>query len=432
MTRKVIALLFLFPPVLLLAQDDKTPKFGITFSGYVKTDFMVDSRQTFAPREGHFLLWPMPVVLDIEGEDIHDGYNTNFLPVQSQLSGKITGPDVFRAKTSGVIEADFFGTTNADINLLRLRHAFMKLNWTRSELLMGQFWHPLFNTSCFPATVSFNTGAPINPFSRDPQIRFSYSLGKFKVMGAAVEQRDYPSYGPEGGTSTYLRNAGIPELYAEISYSAKSGDNLRAFTGGVIAGTKSIVPRLESKMKDKTYKVNESVNSKSAGAYFNLKLKPVTIKCMGIYGENLSDVLSINGFAVIDVSDTITGKRSYAPVANMVCWTDIHTNGQKWQAGIFAGFNKNLGTHVKMEDPAAPIYGLPNWYKQELTMVYRIAPRLIYNAGKTRFAAEVEHTTATFGAIDSQGKITRNGHGLPLKTNTVSNTRFLIGVYYFF
>jgi len=36
------------------AQDQ--PKFGIDFSGFVKTDLIWDSRQTVAIREGHFLL----------------------------------------------------------------------------------------------------------------------------------------------------------------------------------------------------------------------------------------------------------------------------------------------------------------------------------------------------------------------------------------
>ena len=36
----------------------KMPLFGISFSGYVKTDLFFDSRQTVGLREGHFLLFP--------------------------------------------------------------------------------------------------------------------------------------------------------------------------------------------------------------------------------------------------------------------------------------------------------------------------------------------------------------------------------------
>lgn len=431
MTRKLTLLLLLLPAV-LLAQDPQTPKFGITFSGYVKTDFMLDSRQTFAAREGHFLLWPMPVTGDANGKDLNDGLNTNFLPIQSQLSGKISAPDLCGAKTSGVLEGDFFGTTNADVNLLRLRHAYMKLNWTKTELLMGQFWHPLFNTSCFPTTVSFNTGAPISPFSRDPQIRLTYSFGSFKAMAAAIEQRDYPSYGPAGVSSSYLRNAVIPELYGELSFSDKNTAQNTAFTTGVIFGTKTIVPRLESKVGTKTFKVDESVQSIAASAYVNLKLQPVTIKFSGIYGENLADVLSISGYAVTAVTDTITGHQQYAPTASMILWTDIQSNGATWQFGVYAGINRNMGTTEVMADPQAKIYGLAYNNNFEIAEIYRISPRVVYNQGKARFAAEVEYTNTKFGAANPAGVIVRDNNGLPVLTKEVANIRLLLAAYYFF
>ena len=155
--------------ITLAAQDEGN--FGIKFSGFVKNDFFFDTRQTVAAREGHFLLWPAAVTLDETGVDINAQSNFNILAVQSRLKGAITGPDAFGAKTSGVIEADFFAQANDNINLLRLRHAFVKLNWEHMELLAGQYWNPLFVTDCFPGTVSFNTGTPPQSFSRNPQVR---------------------------------------------------------------------------------------------------------------------------------------------------------------------------------------------------------------------------------------------------------------------
>lgn len=425
-------LLMLLPSLLPAQTDPQGQKFGVTFSGYVKTDFALDSRQTFAAREGHFLLWPMPISADEYGEDLNAGLNTNFLPVQSQLSAKITAPDVCGAKVTGVLEGDFFGTTNADVNLLRLRHAYSKLNWEKAEVLIGQYWHPLFNPACAPATVSFNTGAPISPFSRDPQIRVSYLLGKLRLTASAIEQRDYPSFGPLGGTSVYLRNAGIPELYGEIVFSEKNNTNNTAFTSGIIFGTKTIVPRLESKVGTKTFKVNESVSSVAASAFVNLKLAPVTIKFTGAYGENLADVLSISGYAVTGVNDTITGTRTYAPTASMILWTDIHTNGTTWQGGLYAGINRNLGTTEVMANPQADMYGLAYNNKFEIAEILRIAPRLIYQQGKYRVSAELEYTRASFGTPNSSGVILRDNHGLPLSTYQVDNLRVLLAAYLFF
>ena len=39
-------------------QSDADKKFGIKWSGFVKTDFMFDSRQTVNAREGHFMILP--------------------------------------------------------------------------------------------------------------------------------------------------------------------------------------------------------------------------------------------------------------------------------------------------------------------------------------------------------------------------------------
>jgi hypothetical protein len=92
-------------------QEDSEKKFGISFSGFVKTDAFYDSRQTVAIREGHFLLYPAAVKEDPDGKDINAQPSFNILSIQSRLTGKITGPDAFGAKTSGMLEGAFFGHT---------------------------------------------------------------------------------------------------------------------------------------------------------------------------------------------------------------------------------------------------------------------------------------------------------------------------------
>src|SRR5210317_1659166 len=148
MKKYLIIVLALFFSMSLTAQEEES-KFGIKFSGFVKNDFFIDSRQTICAREGHFLLWPAPEELDEYGNDINAKSTFNMLAIQSRLSGKITGPNAFGAKTSGLIEGDFFAQANDNINLFRMRHAYVKLNWTRVELLTGYTWNPLFVTDCF-------------------------------------------------------------------------------------------------------------------------------------------------------------------------------------------------------------------------------------------------------------------------------------------
>jgi len=91
----------------VLAQENKDSKWGISFSGFVKSDFILDSRQTVNAREGHFLFFPQPELLDKNNSDINAKANFNILSIQTRLNGKITGPDALGAKTSAMIEGEF-------------------------------------------------------------------------------------------------------------------------------------------------------------------------------------------------------------------------------------------------------------------------------------------------------------------------------------
>lgn len=408
-----------------IAQDEEN-NFGIRFSGFVKSDFFYDSRQTVNAREGHFLLWPAAESLDFNNEDINANSSFGFLAVQSRLSGVITGPDALGAKTSGVIEGDFFGQNNDNINLFRLRHAMVKLKWTNTELIAGQYWNPLFVTGCFPGTISFNTGTPLQSFARNPQIRLTQNLGDFRIIAAALSQRDYATRGVNGPDSEYLRNSGTPDAHLQVHYNMQNKES----NTGVLLGTgiayKTIVPRLYSEMitgplQSDKFKVDEKVKGLTAIAFTKVTLKALTFKLQARYGENIADVLSISGFAVKDVLNPTTGESSYTPLTNTTLWGEVHTNGKKWQAGIFGGFLKNNGTKEAMSDPSNEVYGLGT----NIESLIRISPRVSYASNKFKFAAEIEYTAAAYGSdfdINHQ----------PASTNTVSNTRILLSTIYSF
>lgn len=421
MKRIVVLPLLLLSNLAIFAQEKSD--FGIKFSGFVKSDFFFDSRQTVAAREGHFLLWPSPEVLDEPGNDINAKTNFNFLAVQSRLKGTISGPDAFGAKTSGVIEGDFFAQANDNINLLRLRHAFVKLNWTNLEVLAGQYWNPLFITDCFPGTVSFNTGTPLQSFSRNPQLRITYNTGSLKLTAAALSQRDYASYGEGGASSGYLRNSAMPDMHMQLQYGSKNDKTGTDFILGGGIAYKSIVPRLETNTGFPlyhVYKVDEKVNGITAIGFSKITTQPVTIKLEARYGENISDVLAISGFAVKEVADPLTGKLNYTPLTSITFWGEIHTNGTV-QFGIFGGFFKNLGTKDPMTDTGNGVYGLATG----ISTLLRISPRIMVNSGKTRIAFELEYTSAAYGNDF-------NLNYIPSNTTKVANFRALIGVYYFF
>lgn len=408
------------------SQEDQNDKnFSIKVGGYVKYDMYHDSRQTIDAREGHLLLWPKYKEFDSEGKDINARNSFNFLAIQSRINLKLTGPDVFNAKTLGYIEGEFFGHSNSDINGFRLRHAYIKLDWHKSGLLMGQFWHPLFITDCFPGTLSFNTGLGFQPFSRNPQIKYTYKLGEIINLKFTIfSERDFPSRGMDGSaSSSYVRNSGIPSLNFNLQYSNKEESLSNYITVGIAGNYKSMLPQLTTSAD---YITNQKINAFSAIAYINKRFKQIDVKMAATYGENTTDFFMLGGFATYDTLDYITKEVSYKPLRNIAAWIDISTTGSKWQFGVFGGYNKNIGASKDLSENVNEVKNHIYGYFNEISYLYRISPRIYYYIKNFQIGAELECSVAAYGNGEYNLK------GRPVGVSEVVNYRILLGVYYHF
>ncbi len=405
--KKWIPVWLLFMAGICLAQAENQ-SFGIAWSGYVKTDLFYDSRQTESFREGHFLLYPANEKPDNQGLDVNAQPSFNILSIQTRLHGKITGPDAFGAKTSGVIEGEFFGTTDADLPGFRLRLAFVKLDWKKISILVGQTWHPMFVTEMFPGVVSFNTGAPFQPFSRNPQIKFIYSMKNVKFIGVAASQRDFTSNGPAGFSSAYLRNSVVPNLHAQLQYSCQ-GRLL-----GVGVDFKKLTPRI---VTGKNLKTDHAFSATSLLGYAKLTINPVAVKLEGVYGGNLADQLMLGGYAIKSV-DAVSGFESYTALRCYSAWGEIST-GKNVEYAVFAGYSKNLGAK---DEVVGSYFGRGT----NIDQIFRLSPRIQVNSGKTRVSTELEYTAADYGNNNGANK------GRVENTKRIANLRLLLAVFYFF
>jgi hypothetical protein len=417
--KRIFLLLIVFFSVMTYAQEKKeAPKFGITFSGFVKTDIFYDSRQTVSIREGHFLLYPDAINPDALGKDINATGNFNILSIQTRLKGAISGPDAFGAKTSGVIEADFFGNASSgldDVNGFRLRHAFAKLNWSKIELLVGQCWHPMFIAESFPDVNSFNTGSPFQPFSRNPQIRLTYTSGIASFIAAAYAQRDFQGIGPDGASSKYLRNAGLPATHLQFQVKPAAG---HLFGAGI--DYKVIKPELFTVVNaNQKYISDEKLASFSAIGFMKIKFKPLIIKAEGIYAQNAYDMCMLGGYGVKGITNSEYGTRSFTNLNTFAFWTDFSTAGEKIRAGLFIGYTENLGANDEIK---GAIYARGS----NIDKVERISPRVVFPSGKMTFAIEQEVTRAHYGTAngDKMGGVT--------SANSVVNSRTLLSCIYSF
>ncbi len=420
MRRKILILLtVLVAPCFLMADEGEGNGFRITYGGFIKSDFFYDTRQTESIREGHFLLWPKKPSYDEDNKDIHDVSSFNFLSIQTRLNFTVTAPDFFGFRTTGHVEGAFFGNIESDINGFRLRHAFVSFQRKQSEVLFGQFWNPLLLPFSFPDVVSFNTGCPFQPFSRNPQIRVTQNAGDFRIIAAALSQRDFSSVGPAGRSSSYLRNAAMPDLHLQVHYFFNNKESMPhlAFGGGI--AYKEIVPEIVTMNH---YKTDATVAGLSYMGFAKASFQPLTIKIQYLMGQNLTDLLQIGGYGVSKIVDEVKGLVEYAPIRTQTYWVDMHTNGQTLQLGLFLARSENMGAvNSLVEGTAVTGFGT------DIGSLYRIAPRLIINSGKARFALECEYTGAAFGAIN----ISENSKGIPLNTETANNLRLLLGVYLF-
>jgi hypothetical protein len=386
------------------SSEAKKVKPAIVFKGFVKSDYWYDTRQVVASREELFLFYPKNIQL-VDGKDVNAEDYVNFSPVTSRLAGLITGPDAFGAKTSGMIEADFSGVTNADINGFRLRHAYGLLRWEQSELLFGQFWHPMFVTEVFPNVISLNTGAPFQPFIRNPQLSYTRFVKNMSVQLAVLAQRDNANDGPLGYNGVYMRNALVPNVHLQVQYK------LPAHVFGLAADWKTLRPRLATD----SIIVTDRIASYSGMAYWKYTRDSFVWRFKTIYGQNLTEHLLLGGYAVQQF-DSLTGRETYTPTNHLFVWGNLQY-GKKIVFGLFGGYARNFGTS---DENTGKFYSRG----ADIAYLYRVAPSVSWVSNKVQISFEPEYTAAAYGTPDSKGRVQ--------EAKEVANLRLLLTFFYFF
>jgi hypothetical protein len=392
--RVFFALLGLLMAAGVFAQDEQ-PQQIVKLSGFVRNDVSYDNRGTVSAREGHFLLYPMPVKKDSLGKDINGASSFNMLSITSRLTVSITGPDAFGAKTSGVLEGAFYGQSDSDINGFRLRHAYGQMKWENTSFLFGQAWHPMFVTGCFPGTVAFNTGVPFQPFSRNPQLRLTQNIGKLSLMVAALSQRDFTGMGPDSqgksfASSMPLRNSAVPDGQFQVSYFNRDADAGRSLLLGAGTGAKLIKPLLET---ENGYAASETLFGYSVQAFGAYRAGKINIKLQAVYGQNLADLTMIGGYAAFQYADTLKGEYKYSNFNTAAGWLDVHYNTGKVEIGLFSGYTKSFGTCHNSKELGKFYARSPN-----IDYVYRLAPRCVLSSGKMKLSFEPDYTVAAYSS----------------------------------
>ena len=369
--------------------------FKFKFYGQIRTDFYYNSRANEETVDGLFYMYPKDKVRDEDGNDSNSTPNSNFYTLYSRLGVDVAGPKLGTAKTSAKVEIDFRGT-GTSYSVIRLRHAYLNLDWGKSALLLGQTWHPLFG-NVSPQILNLSVGAPFQPFSRAPQIRYRYTEKNFQLTGAAVWQSQYLSQGPAGKSQEYIKKSCIPEIYIGADYK----------NGGLLAGVGiemlSLKPRTEATGENnKKFQVDERITTLSYEAHVKYTNKDWFVGAKSVLGSNLTQASGLGGFGVKSVNER-TGEQKYTPIRFSSSWLNV-VYGQKWKPGVFVGYAKNLGTSDELYAPdgKAQLYGTGTNLDQLVTA----GAELTYNVPHWKFGLEYTLSSAWYGSLNtSSGKI---------------------------
>ena len=418
-------------------------KWSVKAGGYISTDLFWDTRTVIDSRDGMLCLYPENVQKDISGKDINARPSFNFLALNTRISLRIQSPDALGAKISGMVEGWFAGMSNNDMNGFSMRHAFIKMDWEKSSLLMGQTWHPLFTENCFANTVAGSAGAPFQPFSRSAQIRFTQNFLKHsKAMFYISSQRDFLSSGSIGASSSYLRNSAMPEMgvqYIFTNYHYRGG-----FLFGLGYDYKYLIPRI---ITDSNLYTRKGINSQAVTVFIHYYKKNGRvsysnsgIKAKAMYSRGCNEFLTLGGYAFKFYNNdflNLNNDYQYTTLNSVSSWIDIYMQKNHWEFGLFGGFAKNLGSQHRIQN-----FDNPQAYfarGRDIDYLYRVSFRTVYTVreiGKNliQFGIEPEYTAATYSnRLNEYGLPQKKSDLFPdAKINHVGNLRILLNATLYF
>ena len=347
----------------------------------------------------NYYLFPLYNGFDATGEQINQQGDVNSTAMATRIGLIMKGPEVLNARTSATIETDFSGISSAYAGELRLRKAFIKLDWENSSLLFGQDWHPFYNghSKFYPKVGGLNTGSPFNPFNRSPQINFNYHYKKLSASATALYENQYCSKGFYSGSNYSAnmakRNAIIPEMVLGLNYNSEK------MTAGIAGQFNAIKP---INITDKDYPTDKLNTSFASMAFWGYNSGKLYILAKGIIGQNMANMTIIGGYGVKDYNE-VTGEMTYTNYTSYSTFFNI-VYGEKIQLGLFAGVSGNMGTGdalynfenttttLPVTDNACTLGLMPS-----MKNVYRIAPHVTYKNKNLNFIAEYEMTAANYG-----------------------------------
>ncbi len=433
----------------------------ITISGFVDAEHCFDTRQVYGSRDGEGFYYPREKDLVACGVDANDQGSFSMFPFNVRLLFNIEGDPVGNMKrTYAVISTDFRGTAETTIELLRMREAYIVMDWERTQILAGQKLHPFCQDDCNPNTVSYSKGGPMEIYTYIPIVRLTQSLNGsyekpadqlFLILAGsqcpATQSKSPLTDAPNSSLATVptwasttlvSRNAVMPIMQAQWRhYFGKEN-----YFGVLIEGQR-LRPRLKTvgipvpptTSPNIPYAEQCSAFTECmCAAYMKLASECVILRGKIGFIQDGSELGFISGYAV-EAQASVSKRQKYTPLRCIVSWFDVDFwPDQEWMPGCVIGFSKNLGAGKKLlvnskgqptiysSGPVTLAY--PGGEGASIDTLFKCAPRLWIKKGSVHFGLELDWTRAAFGTVDE--------YGVVQSATPVNNVRFQFSIFYRF
>ncbi len=392
----LIALAALLTGSAAFAQEEKPAHFKLY--GFIRNYIVADTRAVSAGTED--LYFYMPKGRDMQnGMDMNDGFNWRFVSLTTRLGLDVSGYKWGTMGISGKVEADFYYLSGS-VPTLRLRQAFMKLNWDNSPvaLTIGQTWHPM--AADMPHMNNLETGAPFNPFNRSPQLTADVNLGSgFSLTASLLYLNHYLPTGPAGKSKDYYKY-GAPEFFLGFAYKNAK------FTGKLGVDMVNIRPYrtiADWRVQDAqgpTIKVKSLMTTFSPFVFLQYTSGKFQLRAKSILAQAGEHMNLLSGYGVHSFNDN--GTIEYTPMQDWASFVSFQY-GKKFQVMGMLGYMKQLGTTKDLVDNSVWMNTAADVHIQQ---AFRATPTVAWNLGKFTVSLEYNLTAAEFGSG------TRNERGM--------------------
>ena len=366
--------------------------------GFIRDYLSFDTRESKAGSLDEFYYLPKDIEWNEDkSEDLNEQISLRYLAITTRLGLDVKDYRVGRTQFGAKIEGDFF-CLNGTTATLRLRHAYATMAWdslaicggkyAKVQLLLGQNWHPISTGS--PDDISFNYGAPFNPYNRSPQITLTTTFDKrFTLTASLIWQMQYMCTGPEGNSVNYMKYACTPEAFIGFGFRQNGWElNLGA-------DVVSIKPRRTGLNGDSvTVRVSDRITTINPCIYLGYVHGNLAVRAKAVpYSSGGEHIYMMSGYGVTN-KDNADGHYDYTPLHCASAWLSI-LYGKKWQGGLFLGYMENLGSSEEVLS-AKDVYFNSNGFIN-MNRMYRVVPSVRYNIGKFTIALQYHYTAVQYG-----------------------------------